>query len=105
VLARQLAATLRKDDGVSTEFAARPSKWPTDEIATAVGSAALRRSWREGIAGTTPAKWARDSAYVQAHSTDVRRACHALTHFLLCTTRRGKVGLGTGRGWCARDRC
>src|SRR5262245_27782053 len=43
-----------------------------------------------------PAK-ARDSADRRAHSTDVRRTRHALTHFLLCRTRRGKIEVGAAR--------
>src|SRR5262249_27694864 len=38
-----------------------------------------------------------DSADRRAHSTDVRRTRHALTHFLLCRTRCCKIEVGAVR--------
>ena len=93
MLAGQLAATLRQVTESRPNSRRDPANGRLTKSRQRSVGADLRRSWREGIAGTTPAKCARDSAHVQAHSTDVRRACHALTHFLLCRTRRGKVGL------------
>src|SRR5262249_42251981 len=65
VFAGRVPPALRRVDRVSTEFAVRSRKWPSDEIATAAGRADLCLSWREGAAGPAPANWLRTRRTVE----------------------------------------
>jgi hypothetical protein len=63
VLAGQLAATLRKVTESRPNSRRDPANGRLTKSRQRSAETDLRRSWRESIAGTTPAKWARDSAY------------------------------------------